>query len=233
MKKSSFLMMGGVAAVSIALALPIQAQQKIGTIDMQKVFTAYYKTRDAETKLQEAQKAYKDELDQRMDIYKKNLDTINKYNEEINRPELSGASKDQKAQERDSKIAETKGLEKEITDFRTAREKELQEQMNRMRQGIVEEIMRVVNDQVKAANYDLVFDKSGQSLNSGVPVLVFARENMDFSESVITKLNANRPPVTSSPAAAQGQKPQLTQPEKSGPAITTKPGGFPSPNRKP
>ena len=232
MKKSSFLMMGGVAAVSIALALPIQAQQKIGTIDMQKVFTAYYKTRDAETKLQEAQKAYKDELDQRMDIYKKNLDTINKFNEEINRPELSGASKDQKAQERDSKIAETKGLEKEITDFRTAREKELQEQMNRMRQGIVEEIMRVVNEQVKAANYDLVFDKSGQSLNSGVPVLIFARENMDFSESVITKLNANRPPVASSPAAAQGQKPQLT-PEKSGPAITTKPGGFPSPNRKP
>ena len=233
MKKSSFLMMGGVAAVSIALALPIQAQQKIGTIDMQKVFTAYYKTREAETKLQEAQKAYKDELDQRMDIYKKNLDTINKFNEEINRPELSGASKDQKAQERDSKIAETKGLEKEITDFRTAREKELQEQMNRMRQGIVEEIMRVVNEQVKAANYDLVFDKSGQSLNSGVPVLIFARENMDFSESVITKLNANRPAVTSSPAAAQGQKPQLTQPEKSGPAITTKPGGFPSPNRKP
>jgi len=233
MKKSSFLMMGGVAAVSIALALPIQAQQKIGTIDMQRVFTAYYKTRDAETKLQEAQKAYKDELDQRMDIYKKNLDTINKYNEEINRPELSGASKDQKAQERDSKIAETKGLEKEITDFRTAREKELQEQMNRMRQGIVEEIMKVVNEQVKAANYDLVFDKSGQSLNSGVPVLIFARENMDFSESVITKLNANRPPVTASPAAAQGQKPQLTQPEKSGPAITTKPGGFPSPNRKP
>jgi len=233
MKKSSFLMMGGVAAVSIALALPIQAQQKIGTIDMQKVFTAYYKTRDAETKLQEAQKAYKDELDQRMDIYKKNLDTINKYNEEINRPELSGASKDQKAQERDSKIAETKGLEKEITDFRSAREKELQEQMNRMRQGIVEEIMKVVNEQVKAANYDLVFDKSGQSLNSGVPVLIFARENMDFSESVITKLNANRPPVTSSPAAAQGQKPQLTQPEKSGPAITTKPGGFPSPNKKP
>src|SRR5215469_14755230 len=226
MKKSSFLMMGGVAAVSIALALPIQAQQKIGTIDMQKVFTAYYKTR-------EAQKAYKDELDQRMDIYKKNLDTINKYNEEINRPELSGASKDQKAQERDSKIAETKGLEKEITDFRSAREKELQEQMNRMRQGIVEEIMKVVNEQVKAANYDMVFDKSGQSLNSGVPVLIFARENMDFSESVITKLNANRPPVTSSPAAAQGQKPQLTQPEKSGPAITTKPGGFPSPNKKP
>jgi Skp family chaperone for outer membrane proteins len=131
MNKSSFLVMGGALAVSVNLALPIQAQQKIGTIDMQKVFSAYYKTREAEDKLQEAQKAYKDELDQRMDIYKKNLDSINKINEEINRPELSGASKDQKAQERDSKIAETQRLEKEITEFRSAREKQLQELMNR------------------------------------------------------------------------------------------------------
>ena len=131
MNKSSFLVMGGALAVSVNLALPIQAQQKIGTIDMQKVFSAYYTTREAEDKLQEAQKAYKDELDQRMDIYKKNLDSINKINEEINRPELSGASKDQKAQERDSKIAETQRLEKEITEFRSAREKQLQELMNR------------------------------------------------------------------------------------------------------
>jgi Skp family chaperone for outer membrane proteins len=130
MNKSSFLVMGGALAVSVNLALPIQAQQKIGTIDMQKVFSAYYKTREAEDKLQEAQKAYKDELDQRMDIYKKNLDSINKINEEINRPELSGASKDQKAQERDSKIAETQRLEKEITEFRSAREKQLQELTN-------------------------------------------------------------------------------------------------------
>jgi outer membrane protein len=232
MNKSSIVVMGGVLAASIALALPIQAQQKIGTIDMQKVFTAYYKTREAEDKLQEAQKAYKDELDQRMDIYKKNLDSINKFNEEINKPELSGASKDQKAQERDSKIAETKGLEKEITEFRSSREKQLQEQMNRMRQGIVEEIMKVVNDQVKTQSYDLVFDKSGQSLNSGVPVLVYARENMDFSESVITKLNANRPPPSASPAAAQGQK-STTPTGTNAPAVTTKPGGFPSPAKKP
>ena len=63
-------------------------------------------------------------------FYKRNLDSINKINEEINRPELSGASKDQKAQERDSKIAETQRLEKEITEFRSAREKQLQELTN-------------------------------------------------------------------------------------------------------
>ena len=118
MKKSSSLTIIGLLVLTLGFASQAQAQMKVGTIDMQKVFTAYYKTHDAEDKLKEAQKAYKDELDQRMDAYKKNLDVINKLNEEMNKPELSGASKDQKAQERDSKISETKGLEKEISDFR-------------------------------------------------------------------------------------------------------------------
>ena len=85
MKKSSSLTIIGLLALSLGFASQAQAQMKVGTIDMQKVFTAYYKTHDAEDKLKEAQKAYKDELDQRMDAYKKNLDVINKLNEEMNK----------------------------------------------------------------------------------------------------------------------------------------------------
>jgi outer membrane protein len=209
-----------VFAMSGGLASQARAEMKVGTIDMQKVFTAYYKTHDAEDKLKEAQKAYKDELDQRMDAYKKNLDTINKLNEEMNKPELSGASKDQKAQERDSKIAETKGLEKEISDFRSTRERQIQDQLKRMRDGIVEEIMKVVNDQVKTQNYDIVFDRSGFSANNIVPVLLYARDNYDFSESVITKLNASRPAPT--PTAGLSQKPASAAPTNT-PATTVKP----------
>src|SRR5271157_2511189 len=201
MKKSSLLTMICVFAMTGGLASQARAEMKVGTIDMQKVFTAYYKTHDAEDKLKEAQKAYKDELDQRMDEYKKNLDVINKLNEEMNKPELSGAAKDQKAQERDAKISDYKGLEKEISDFRQQREKQIQDQFIRMRNGILDEIMKVVNDQVKAQNYDIVFDKSGVGANDGVPILIYSRDNYDFSDSVITKLNANRPAATPTPLA--------------------------------
>ncbi|HTC12923.1 MAG TPA: hypothetical protein VK692_01815 [Chthoniobacterales bacterium] len=71
MKNSSSLTIVGLLALSLGFASQAQAEMKVGTIDMQKVFTAYYKTHDAEDKLKEAQKAYKDELDQRMDAYKK------------------------------------------------------------------------------------------------------------------------------------------------------------------
>ena len=208
-----FLALGG------ALTSTGKAEMKVGTIDMQKVFTAYYKTHEAEDKLKDAQRAYKEELDQRMEAYKKNLDGINKLNEEINKPEQSSASKDQKAQERDSKISETKGLEKEISDFRTTREKQIQDQLKRMRDEIVEEIMRVVNEQVKAQNYDVVFDRSGFSANNIVPVLLYSKDNYDFSESVITKLNSSRPAANPVPSQKTGPASANT------PATTVKPAG--------
>jgi outer membrane protein len=218
MKKSVLVTTIGLALLTVSFASRAEAQMKIGTIDMQKVFTAYYKTHDAEDKLKEAQKAYKDELDQRMDEYKKNLDVINKLNEEMNKPELSGAAKDQKAQERDAKISDTKGLEKEISDFRQQREKQIQDQLKRMRDGIVDEIMKVVNDQVKAQNYDIVFDRSGFSANNIVPVRLYSRDNYDFSDSVITKLNANRPVEAPTPAAKAATSTNT-------PATTVKPAG--------
>jgi outer membrane protein len=236
--KTPLLAIAWLVVGSIAFATQAEAQLKLGTIDMQKVLVGYYKTQEAEAKLQEAQKAYKDELDQRMDTYKKNLDAINKLNEELNKPDISGAAKDQKAQERDSKIAETKGLEKEISDFRAIREKQIQEQFTHMRAGLIEEIMKVVAEQVKTQNYDLVFDKSGQSYNTAVPVLVYAKDNFDFSEAVITKLNANRPAATPSAQKTEKkdektEKKEATPSGTNTPATTTKPGGFPSPSKKP
>src|SRR6266513_1622009 len=77
-------------------------------------------------------------------------------------------------------------MEREINDFRQTRERQLQEQLMRMREGIVKEISDVVK--VKANNLDLVFDKSGMSIN-GVPVLMYAHENVDFTNDVIAVLN--------------------------------------------
>ena len=225
MKKIPFLTLAGTLALSTALATPAKAELKIGTVDVQKVFNAYYKTKDANAKFQEATKAYKDELDARMDTYKKAFETINKLNDEINKADLSGAAKEQKTQERDSKINEAKGLEKEIGEFRQTREKQIQDQFRRVRDGIVEEIMRVVNDQVKAQNYDLVLDKSGASANNGTGVVLYSRDSYDFSDPVISKLNANQPPPTPSASAATTEKENKPAAGTNTPATTTKPAG--------
>jgi DNA polymerase II small subunit/DNA polymerase delta subunit B len=58
----------------------------------------------------------------------------------------------------------------------------------RVREGIVKEITEVVMEKVKANNLDLVFDKSGMSIN-GVPVLLFSHDNIDFTNDVVAVLN--------------------------------------------
>ena len=139
-------------AVLSAFALPAGAfaqGMKIGTIDMNRAFKEYNKTKDAEKKINDAKDAAKKEYDDRADTYKKALDEINKLNQQLEAPALSADAKTQKAKERDEKIASIKNLEREINDFRQTREKQLQEQAVRMRDGIVQEITAVVMTKVK------------------------------------------------------------------------------------
>jgi outer membrane protein len=186
MKKLLFITLAGVLALPVATYA--QSTLKIGTIDMQRAFKEYTKTKDAEVKINEAKNAAKKEYDDRADSYKKALDEINNLNKQLDAPALSADAKSQKAKERDDKIANIKNMEREITEFRQTRERQLQEQALRMREGIVKEITDVVMDRVKTSNMDLVFDKSGMSLN-GVPVLMYSRDTTDFTNDVVALLN--------------------------------------------
>ena len=199
-------------AVLSAFALPCVAfaqGMKVGTVDMNRAFKDYNKTKDAETKINDAKNAAKKEYDDRADAYKKALDEINKLNQQLEAPALSADAKSQKSKERDEKIASIKNMEREINEFRQTREKQLQEQAVRMRDGIVKEITDVVMAKVRAENMDLVFDTSGISLN-GVPTVMYARSNMDFTTDVITQLNkpGNSPaPAAPKPSASAAKTP--------------------------
>jgi outer membrane protein len=186
MKKLLFITL--VSAVALPVAAFAQGTMKVGTVDMARAFKEYNKTKDAEARINEAKNAAKKELDERMDTYKKALDEINKLNQQLEAPALSADAKTQKAKERDDKIANIKNMEREITEFRQTRERQLQEQGLRMREGIVKDITDVVMEKVKSNSMDLVFDKSGMSMN-GVPVLMYSRDNSDFTNDVIAVLN--------------------------------------------
>ena len=87
MKKS--LLCSLICLSLLGFASTSHAQVKIGTVDMNKIFSSYYKTKDAEARINEDRNSAKQDLDERMDTYKKNLDAITKLNEDIAKPELS------------------------------------------------------------------------------------------------------------------------------------------------
>src|SRR5438034_5823328 len=203
-------------ALAFTLAFPVvafaQGALKIGTVDMQRAFKECSKTKDAEAKINDAKNAAKKEYDDRAESYKKALDEINTLNKQLDAPALSADPKAQKAKERDDKTANIKNMEREINEFRQTRERQLQEQAMRMRAGTVKEITDIVMEKVKTNNMDLVFDKSGMSLN-GVPVLMYSHGNVDFTNDIITVLNKPGRPTSSlektlaSPSPARPSKP--------------------------
>lgn len=178
--------------LALTLAFPIaalaQGTMKIGTVDMQRAFKEYNKTKEAEVKINDAKNAAKKEHDDRAESYKRALDEINNLNKQLESAALSADKKSQTAKERDDKIANIKNMEREISDFRQTRERQLQEQLMRVREGIVKEITDVVMEKVKANRFDLVFDKSGMSIN-GVPFLLYAPDNVDFTNDIVAVLN--------------------------------------------
>ena len=183
-----------IAALSGAILLTgsAQAEIKVGTIDMKQVFDTYYKTKDAESKINEARAQAKKELDERLDSFNQAQEEAKKLNEEANKPELAAAAKADKSKLLNEKLQGLGALQREIQEFQQSRERQLSEQSVRSRNNLVEEINKVISDKVKAAGYDVVLDKSGQSLNA-VGVVVYSRDSFDFTNDVVTELNKSKP----------------------------------------
>ena len=217
MKKLLTIVLG--AMLALPCAAFAQGTIKIGTVDMNRAFKEYNKTKDAEAKINEAKNAAKKEYDDRADAYKKALDDINGLNKQLDSSALSSDAKTKMAKDRDDKIANIKNMEREINEFRQTRERQLQEQALRMREGIVKEITDVVMEKVRANSLDFVFDKSGMSLN-GVPLLMYSRDNVDFTSDVIAVLNkpgrassvTTEKPATGAAASATPNPAKATKP---------------------
>jgi outer membrane protein len=216
MKK--LLLLVAAAGLAFPVAGFAQGTLKVGTVDMNRAFKEYNKTKDSEKKINEAKDAAKKEYDDRAESYKKALEEINKLSQQLEAPALSADAKTAKAKERDEKISNIKNMEREINEFRQTREQQLQQQAMRMRESIIAEIKEIIMERVKTGGYDLVFDKSGPSMN-GVEVLLYSKDSTDFTTDIITALNKK-------PATTTTEKP-VTQKPATSPAASTAPATSP------
>ena len=214
MKKTLIL---SLCAASLALSNQASAEINIGTVDMKKVFENYKKTKDAESRISEMRNKYKKELDERMEKLKGMKDEIDKLTEETKKAELSVEKRQDKAKKRDEIAGEANNLWKDVQQSQQEKEKQLADHSVRMRNGIVEEIKKVIDKNVATKGYDLVFDKSGPSLN-GVNIVLHSKDSWDFTKDVIEELNK-------APGAASAEDLDKTPAAPAAPTVPAKPKG--------
>jgi outer membrane protein len=204
MKK--LLQIAVIAAVALGLAnAGVAADQKIATVDLQKVFEKYYKTiRSTASLKQEAAEMQKE----RKEIVDAGRAQQTAWQNLIDKAEDQAASAEERARSKKAaevKLNDVKSAEQTIQAFDRQATTKLQEKERLRRDDIVKEIRSVLDSEAKAGGYTLVLDVSGESANMA-PVVLFSSGANDLTESLLKELNAGAPPMPVDDKDAKGAK---------------------------
>ena len=169
------------------------ADQKIGTVDLRKVFDKYYKTIQSTASLKLEAADMEKERKQMVDNAEKHKDEWQKLIDKANDQAVSSEERDKSKKEAEQKYIELENDKQSITEFDRVASSRLREKELQRRDDIVKEIRQLLNADAKAAGYTMVLDPSGESQNM-VPVVLYTNGQNDLTEALIKELNATAPP---------------------------------------
>ena len=198
----------------LAAAAPA-APLKIGIVDMNRIYLDYNKTRTNEGEIEKDKADAKKEVEKRMKKYEQLRGEYEEKKKVAANTQLPKNVRQKAEAELASKAAEIEALGREIQEFARRRQAAIADKLNRMRKDIIGDLHKFVADKSKSDNYDLVFDKSGRS-PSGVEVLLFSKDAIDFTDDLLKDVNkATPPPPPDAPV------PKIPAPEEEQPSSLT------------
>jgi outer membrane protein len=180
------------AAVCLAVAIPAQAETKVGIISLKKVFDGFWKTKQADVQLKERASEFDKQRKDLIDGYQKANEEYKKLLDSAGDQAVSTEERDKRKKSAETKLREIQEIETQVTQFdRTARAT-LNEQQRRMRDSILREIQEVISTKSKTAGYSIVLDTAAESINN-TPIIVFNNGENEITDDVLRQLNINAP----------------------------------------
>ena len=178
----------------VAMAVSASAQTKVATVDMKKLFSGYYKTKMAQSVLENKKTALRKEIKDMADGLEKAQANYKQLLDQANDQVLSAEEREKRKQAATDKAKEVASSRGAIEQFQRQSETTLADQSQRMSTGLVNDIQKAVADKAKAGGYSLV-------LNSGTTeVVVFSGGDNDITAAVLAQLNAGAPIDVSTPS---------------------------------
>jgi outer membrane protein len=150
------------------------AQQiRIATVDLSRVFTNYWKFKQANAALEDM-KAELAKTDREMiESFQKEKEVYQKLLADANNQAVSAEERENRKKAAEEKLLAVRKQETDILEFEDRAKRRLGEQTLRMRDNLLMEIRAAVNSKAKAGNYNLIFDSAAQS-DDKTPVILYA-----------------------------------------------------------
>lgn len=198
-----------IAAALAALALTAisaaAVEQRIVFVNMEKVFSEYYKTKLADAQLKTQADSFKAERKKLVGDFQVKQDKFNKLRDEAQNTALSEEARNKKRSEAEELLVDIRDTETKIRRYDDQKQKELDEQSRRMRKDIVGDIREQLTGYSRSQGYSAVFDSSGDSMNL-VPLTLYNDPTADITDALVSLLNKGKPKVTTEET---GRKPSL------------------------
>jgi outer membrane protein len=192
--------------VALLLVPGLQAQGKIGLVDLKKVFDGYYKTKQADTQLKERAADLDKARKGMMEDYDKAKEEFEKVQQAATDQALSADEREKRKAAAQKKLMEIKQIEQDITQFDRTSRSTLAEQQRRMRDRIMDSIKEVVAAKAKEKGFFLVLDTAAESANQTAVILFHTGEN-EVTDLVLGELNSRTSVDLPVPADKPAEKP--------------------------
>lgn len=169
------------------------ARDRVVFVDLERVFNGFYKTQLAKSKVEVQQKdidVEKQVMVEEMTVIDEDVDVLKK---EARDTTLAEEIRDSKRILYEERLLELREKQKEIEDFTARRQQQLQLQVTRMSQKIMDEIRQTVVEYAKAKGLMAVIDSSSRRASIGV--FIYTHPDVDITEDVLSVLNSKRPDV--------------------------------------
>ena len=182
-------------------------QFRIATIDLNRVFTNYWKTKEAQTAIDERRSDIEKTDKEMLATFNKDKEDYQKMLDSVNDPAVSTEEKDKRKKAAEDKLRDLKDQDGNIAQFERGSRTTLEEQFKRTRDNIVSDIRTVITAKAKNDGYTLVIDTAAQSINATPVVLYSAPSDNDITDAIIKQINVGAPvdtPKTDDKSGAGG-----------------------------
>ena len=190
--KVSVLLLCGALLLGSPTRAQAQSQARIATIDIARIYTGYWKTKESISALKERGDELQKELDKLKDEFKKVEDDYKKLLADANDSALSSEEREKRKKSAESKYKDMKAKDDEMRSFVTVNQQRRAEDEKRIFKGILDDIKSAAASKAKAAGYSMVVNKVAEAAQ-GVPVFLYSSDDNDITEAVLTQLNATAP----------------------------------------
>ncbi len=182
-----------ILALALLTCASAHAEYRIATVDLGRVFTNYWKTKQAQTAIDEHRSDIEKTGKDMMTNFNKSKEDYQKMVDGMNDPAVSAQERDKRKKAADDKLKDLKDQDDALAQFDRASRASLEEQLKRTRDNIVADIRVAVTAKAKSDGYTLVIDTAAQTVN-GTPVILYSVPgDNDITDAVIKQINMGAP----------------------------------------